>query len=127
MRREPVDFFTIRAGHSRIHESLLNWSRCIRGGKGDGTPPLPMFRLYRAPETWHAPEARMPVDMLAGVKMEREVANLPPKQAAAVRWHYVYAEFGIHPRQACRLIAVSLDRLCELVHEARTMLTNRGA
>jgi hypothetical protein len=126
MKRDAIDFHEVRPAHLAIHERLLNWSRYVSGGGGGGSSAIPMFRLYRCPDTWHNPMPSIPVDTLDGARMEKAVGFLPEKHMAAVRWSYVYSGWGVSVHKVCRLLAVRQDTLNELVHDGRSMLKNRA-
>jgi len=126
MKRDQVDFHEVRFIHEPVHERLLNWARYVRGG-GGGASSSPMFRLYRAPDTWHQATPHIPIDSLDGSKMERSVRHLPERHMVAIRWSYVYSHWGVSVWKVCRAIGVRPDALNELVHDARSMLKNRGA
>jgi hypothetical protein len=59
MKRDAVDFFSIRAGHEQIHERLQNWARWGRGGRGGGAM-LPMFQNYRPEGYYELPGGERP-------------------------------------------------------------------
>lgn len=122
MRREPVDFFTVRAGHEAIHERLTNWARWSRGGRG-GSSTLPMFRFYR-PDGYHELTGGIPVDSLDATRIQKLMVVLPEKPRHAVQWSYCFP--FIHVQKVCRVLAVSRDALGELVHDGRSMLRNRS-
>jgi len=126
VKRDAIDFHSVRFEHEAIHLRLLNWARYVGSGRG-GTACSPMFRLYRCPDTWVDAMPHVPVDTLDGSKIERAVAKLPEKHMGAVRWSYVYSNWGVGPFKACRVLAVRQDTLNELVHDGRSMLKNRSA
>lgn len=122
MRRDPVDFFVVRAGHEAIHERLTNWARWSRGGRGS-TSTLPMFRFYR-PDGYHELTAAIPVDSLDATRVQKLMVVLPEKHRWAMQWSYAHP--WIHVQKVCRVLAVSRDALAELVHDGRSMLRNRS-
>jgi len=122
MKRDPVDFFTIRSGHEAIHERLRNWALWARGGRG-GSSTLPMFRFYR-PDGYHELAVGIPIDSLDATSLQKLMVVLPEKNRWAVQWAYAYP--FVHVQKVCRVLAVSRDALCELVHDGRTMLRNRS-
>lgn len=124
MKRDAIDFHAVRFAHEPIHERLLNWARYVRGG-GGGSSCMPMFRLYRAPDTWHEATPHIPIDSLDGSRIEKAVRALPEKHMAAIRWSYVYSARGMSIWRVCRAIGVRPGTLSELVHDARSMLKNR--
>ena len=123
MKRDLLDFHRIQPGHIAIHALLCNWAAVVRV-HATSDKPAPMFRSYRSTEVWQAPEAREPLDMLLGWKMEKAVSQLPPKHREAVRWVYVWPWKA--PGMIARRIAVHQSTLHDLVHEARSMLKNRS-
>ena len=122
MDRFP-DFHAIRYEHLAVHDSLLNWARCVRVSAASGKP-APMFRHYRASEVWIADEVRIPTDTEAGWKMERAVFSLPERHRGAIRWHYVFPHRP--PAKVAHKLAVTQTVLHQLVHDGRSMLKNRG-
>lgn len=125
VNRDAIDFHKVLFEHERIHERLVNWSRYVSSGRGRMSC-MPMFRLYRAPNTWHNDEPHIPIDSLDGSKMESAVARLPEKHCGAIRWQYVYSTWGVGIHKACRLLVVRPDTLHKLVVDGRAMLKNRA-
>jgi len=123
--RQYVDFAYVRPEHKVIDARLANWSRWAKG-RGSGPSVSILGRLYRAPrQDWRTvPQAIMPVDAIDAAKVERAVTQLPAKHRLALCWCYIA---GSDPRGAARTLAVTMDGLAELVHDARQMLVNRGA
>ena len=82
-----------------------------------------MFRMYQSKaRQWEEPTLKNPVDTLDAVIIEANVAALPEKHRAAIRWSYV---FRSNPTGMARSLAVSKQGLADLVDSARTMLKNR--
>ncbi len=125
-RREAVDFHTVRDIHLAVHERLTNWSRYVRDGRGHSAV-APMFRQFQSNYIWGNHDTAVPVDTLDGSRMEKAVGQLPEKHCTAIRWHYVYSARGLSVFRVCRMLAVRQDTLATLVHDARSMLKNRGA
>jgi len=121
VKRENCDLFVVLPHHMTIHDRLGNWARYVRDSRPGGAV-APMFRSYRSSEVW-AQEVRTPVDALDGHKMEKAVAQLPEKHRDAIRWHYVYV--WIQPGKVQRHLAVTRSGLVDLIHDGRSMLTNR--
>jgi DNA-directed RNA polymerase specialized sigma24 family protein len=117
-----VDYSQIKPEHEEIHLRLQNWARWARGGSSALSHP--MWRFFREKESSEsAPLDHIPVNSLDAHMLEKLVVGLPEKQRHAVRWWYVYAN---NPKQAAKLLGVTMDALSELVHDARTMLKNRS-
>ena len=123
MRRDLIDFHYVRPQHIAIHDALGNWVRVVQV-HAYSAKPSPMFSQYRSTEVWQARETQAPPKMKEGWDMEKAVSALPRQQRDAVRWHYVFSRRP--PGMAARQIGVHQSRLHELVHEARSMLTNRA-
>lgn len=122
MRRDAIDFFAIRAGHEAVHERLVNWALWARGGRG-GSGVLPMFQHYR-PDGYHELAVAIPIDTLDATALQKLMVLLPEKNRWAIQWSYVKP--WIHAQKVCRVLAVSRDGLCELVHDGRSILKNRA-
>lgn len=121
MKRESIDFHQVAERHLAIHARLLNWARWCNGKPGSSVSP--MFRAYRSTDVWAAPSIGEPVDKLDAAKIAKAVIALPDKHRSATQWHYVKP---VAPGRAARELAVTLADLAKLVHDARTMLVNRG-
>lgn len=116
-----IDYNFVAPEHSAIHERLHNWARWCQANQS-GWATHPMWRHLVEKERRENPVASIPVDTLDGHRIEKEVFFLPEKHRHAVRWSYVFAN---NPAAVCKQIAVSKERLAELVREGRTMLNNR--
>jgi DNA-directed RNA polymerase specialized sigma24 family protein len=124
VKRDDIDLHAVRHEHLAIHERAMNWARYVRDGNRSGHGTAPMFRHYRSSEVWGTDTLRTPIDTLDGHRMEKAVAQLPEKHRDAIRWSYVYV--WIQPAKACRGLGVTRSGLADLVHDARSMLKNRG-
>ena len=124
-REDAIDFHEVRQIHNAIHDRLENWARYVCAGNG-GKSCAPMFRHYRSSEVWQEPTIRTPIDSLDGSKIERMVGQLPEQHMMAVRWWYVYSNWGVSMHKACRVMGIGRARLNDLVHDGRTMLKNRS-
>lgn len=120
--RDYIDFHAVKPEHSEMHERLNNWARWVRNSQSSWTAH-PMWRHLKEKEALERRAIRsIPVDSLDGHLMERAVAALPEKHKKAIRWSYV---FRGNPMGAARSLAVTKDRLAELVNDGRSMLVNR--
>jgi DNA-directed RNA polymerase specialized sigma24 family protein len=119
--RNYVDYTQVLPEHDAIHERLRNWARWCKAGNA-GWAMHPMWRHLEEKERRENPVVAIPVDTLDGHLMEKAVFQLPEKHRHAIRWSYV---FNHNPLGACKQIAVSKERLAELVRESRSMLNNR--
>lgn len=122
MKRDAVDFFSVRAGHEAIHDRLTNWALWSRGGRG-GSSTLPMFRFYR-PDGYHELTASIPVDSLDATRLQKLMVVLPEKHRWAIQWGYVFSFIPVWKVQ--RELGVTRTGLYDLIHDARSMLKNRG-
>ncbi len=123
MTREPVDFFIIRISHDVIHGRLINWSRWANP-RGARTSTLPMFHGYKP---YLYPEVKgggIPIDTLDAVAVQKLMAHIPEKHRWVIQWTYQYPFISVP--KVCRRLAVSREGLAELLHDARSMLNNRG-
>lgn len=120
MKRDAVDLYHVREAHQGIHDRLINWARWVRprGGVGD---VLPMFVGYR-PNGYHEVQARVPVDSLDGLRIERLVVRLPDKHRTVLQWFYVRPYIPV--RKVRQALGLTFDDLHELIHDARSMLKN---
>ena len=119
--RAYVDYSRVAPEHAAIHEVLCNWARWCR----DDRPRWamhPMWRHLVEKEQRENPEVFVPVNAMAGHAMEKTVFLLPDKHRFAIRWWYV---FRGNPAAASRQVAVSKERLAQLVNEGRSMLVTR--
>ncbi len=131
MKREEIDLHSVRPEHIRIHDDLLNWERVVRVHVSSGGDCGPMFKHYRTSSysvdehrIWHADEPkRPPPRMQEGWAMEKRMRNLPAKEKAAIKWHYI--EPFKAPAKVAHKLAVTVTVLGQLVHNGRTMLKNR--
>lgn len=127
-RRPMVDFAAVPVSQWRMHDRLENWARWCRGASGESArlgESTPMFRLFRSGEARRAygEEISVPVDKGDALLIAKGVAALPEKHRRALQWHYLD---GRNPTRAAKSLAVTHERLAELVRDARTMLMNRG-
>lgn len=120
MKRD-LDFHHVRAEHAEIHERLLNWAKWCRGHSTRGQV-LAMFRAYR--HGYEEPAPSGSVDTLDGHKMEKLVIALPEKHRTVLQWAYVKPYIPVH--KVRKALGLTTDGLYDLMHDARTMLRNRG-
>ena len=119
-----VNYSEVLPEHEAIHERLDNWKRWLRAS-GTSWTAHPMWRHLKEKEVIEARqrgEFPIPVNSLDAHLVEKAVAALPEKHRFAIRWWYV---FSGNPLKAAREIAVTKERLAEVVKEGRTMLKNR--
>lgn len=121
MPRQAVDFGYVEEKHRGIHMRLEEWAIWVKPRRHSAIHP--MFRQYRSPETWIAPEAKRSVDPLVAQATEKAVTSLPETHRAAVQWCYV---FRTHPRRMCQALGVRPEELGKLIRDGRQMLINRG-
>jgi len=114
------DVFFVPQAQQEIDRRLENWSLWVRPGYSTGI--CPMFRMARSnARQWHVPEIGPTVDTKDAVTVERAIAKLPTKNAAVLRWYYV---FRSGERKARQVFGETKDGLCKLVIDSRTMLKN---
>ena len=122
-REEAIDYFAVRDDHLAIHERLNAWARWVRV-RPHGWQVQPMFRQYRSKAfQWHTPEVKVAVNIPEAMEMEKAVSLLPTKNREAIRWCYVAAD---SPGRMARELGVSKAALMDLIHQARTLLIDRG-
>ena len=122
-REDAIDFHEVRDEHLGIHARLNDWSRWVRV-RPHGWQVQPMFRQYRSKSwQWHERILITPVNTLEAVEMEKAVSQLPEKHREAIRFAYVWC---CGPVPVAKRLGVSKAGLMDLIHAARTMLTNRG-
>lgn len=120
-----VNYNEVLPEHEEIHARLENWRRWLRAGGASWTAH-PMWRHLKEKEDKEARqrgEIPIPVNTLDGHLIEKLVYALPEKHRFAIRWWYV---FSGNPLKAAREIAVTKERLAEVVKEGRAMLKNRA-
>jgi DNA-directed RNA polymerase specialized sigma24 family protein len=124
-----VDFASVPPSQWKMHDRLTNWARWSRGASGERARITlsPMFGLYRSSEARtvreYGSETSVPIDHADATRIHVGVTALPDKHRRAIQWSYLD---GRHPGGAARELAVTLERLCELVQHGRLMLINRG-
>lgn len=122
-RRPRVEFASVPPSQWSIHDRLLNWSKWARGSeKQSGVAGSPMFNLYRSSEAKRAygEETTVPVDQEDAMRLAKAVGHLPPQKRKATHWYYL--EGGRHPAGMAREMGVEVQRLSDLVRDARTVL-----
>jgi len=123
MKRDLPDFFYVSNEHLAVHARLEAWANWVRV-RPHGWQVTPMFKQYRSKAwQWERPEPKPTLNIPEAVEMEKAVSLLPEKHRTAIRWNYV---FGGSPVGIARDLAVTKERLLELVNEGRSMLRNRG-
>lgn len=121
MKRDPVDFHTVRAEHIHTHNRLLNWARWCRSG-GRGCSVQPMFKQYRA--GYEVPTAMSnPIDSLDGHLLEKHVVALPEKNRTALQWSYVHPYIPV--LRVRRVLGLTYAGLSETIDTGLTILKNR--
>ena len=123
MMRDFRTLYAVRPEHATVHESLLTWARLVRVNAAS-SEPTPMFKHYRSSEVWEADYLPIPIDRLAGWKMEKSVRNLPEKHRDAIRWFYVFRHR--HPGAVARKLGLTVISFEDHVHNGRAILKNRG-
>lgn len=126
-KKSYVDFASVPPSQWKIHDRLGNWARSVHGASGERQriKTSPMFGLYRSTEAKRAygSETSIPIDHSDAVRIQAGIIALPDKHRRALNW--LYPDGGKNPTQAARVLAVTLERLAELVSDARQMLINR--
>jgi hypothetical protein len=127
-RREPrqyVDFSAVPPSQWKMHDRLENWGRASRGGDKQSGSAAPMFQLFRPSEARREYNAAIsvPVDRSDAILIAKGVVALPDKHRRALQWYYIHPG---NPAGAARNLAVTIERLAELVIAGRSMLVNRG-
>jgi hypothetical protein len=113
----------IDPSHEDIHKRLVNWARWVRPNKHRGQVH-PMFRGALTSRQWDTdPQVPISCDTLDAMRMEKTVVRLPRPHMLVLKWWYV---FPVDARRMCRTLAVSMDGLCLLLKDARTMARNNG-
>lgn len=124
MRREPIDIFLIERRHHAVHARLLNWAEWARvRGYPKTSPMFAALGVRTNSRQWHTPDIRDTIDPLDAMKVEKVVAQLPDRHAAAVRWWYVYQKPPV--RSMARALATNEHGLARYCTDARTMVDNR--
>ena len=124
MRREPIDIFLVEKRHHAIHARLLNWAEWARvRGYPKTSPMFAALGVLTNSRQWHTPEIRDSVDPLDAQAVEKVVAQLPDRHAAAIRWWYVYQKPPV--RMMARALATNEHGLARYCTDARTMIDNR--
>lgn len=126
--RPYVDFSSVPPSQWSIHDRLENWARWSRGASGERARMVssPMFGLYRSSEARnreYGSETSVPIDHKDATRIHVGVTALPDKHRRALQWSYLV---GKNPSAAARDLAVTHERLAQLVREGRLMLINRG-
>jgi hypothetical protein len=81
-----------------------------------------MFQNYR-PDGYHElAGGGTPIDTLDAVALQKLFVHIPEKHRWALQWSYRYSFISVN--KACRAFGMSRPDLCELVHDARSMLKN---
>ena len=120
MRNPPdIDYFRVPEGQAEIHIRLENWGNWVK--PGFGTAICPMFRLARSnSRQWHTPELRATINLGDAILIEKHVAKLSPRNAAALRWCYV---FRTGERHARKVLDTDRPGLFKLICDGRQKLT----
>ena len=118
-----IDFASVHPRHDVLHIRLEQWGRWVtQVPRAWNTHP--MFRQYRSHAwQWERPELVVRGNPLDHAEMERAVSHLPEPHRSAIRW--VYAFPWVPVGAVRRNLAVTRERLAELIHAGRDMLQNR--
>lgn len=122
-RRPLVCFATIPPSQWSMHDRLQNWAKWARGSqKQSGVAGSPMFNLFRSSEAKRAygEETTVPIDQEDAIRIAKAVGRLPPQKRKATHWYYLQG--GKHPAGMAREMGVEVQRLADLVRDARTVL-----
>ena len=113
------DFFYVDPKHDAVDKRLQNWADWVRVRAPSWVAPI--WRLGKpAGRQWHVPEYRATCDLLDAAEMEKAVYKLPKLHRDAIRWCYVY-RYG--EQRFRREQGLTADRLMEVIHQGRTMLS----
>ena len=122
MKRDYIDFHFVEPHQIAIHDRLINWARYVKP-HGLTVQMAPIWCLGKSnTRQWHAPEPRIEVDILDGMKLEKAVCALPHVHKGAIRWAYV---FPTKPTKACAKLGLSEQGLLKAIRDGRQMLLNR--
>jgi hypothetical protein len=127
-RREPrkfVDFSAVPPSQWKMHDRLTNWARASRGGDKQSGEAAPMFALFRSDQVRsreYGAATVVPVDRSDAILIAKGVVALPDKHRRSLQWYYIHPG---NPAGAARDLAVTIERLAELVIASRSMLINR--
>lgn len=118
-----IDFSRIEARHDALHYRLEQWGRWVtQVPKVWNTQP--MFRQYRSHAwQWERPQIVIHGNPLDHAETERAVAGLPEPHRTALRWAYAFPWVPVGAVR--RELAVTRERLGQLLHDGRDMVQNR--
>lgn len=73
-----------------IEQAMENWRRWATGSTTRRHRCQSLESRYRSSDVFEQPVARIEIDILAALKMERIVCSLPHKYRAAVRGYHIH-------------------------------------
>ena len=124
MKREAIDIFIVEKRHHAVHDRLLNWAEWARvRGYPKTSPMFSALGVRTNSRQWDVPEIRDSIDPIDAQAVEKVVAQLPDRHAAAVRWWYVYQKPTV--RAMARALATNEHGLARYCNDGRTMVDNR--
>jgi len=120
MKTRSIDYHAVEEHHIPVHERLINWAMWAKPGKGVAVSA--MFKGWKSNAwQWHPAEYRPTVNELDAQAVEKGICKLPKRHMEAIKWAYLVR---CNPGKHTRHIAASDAGLCEILRNARQMLTN---
>jgi hypothetical protein len=79
-----------------LEQRIINWSMWAKSGKNPPTSCRSLESRYKSPQCWHAEQARMPIDILDAVEVEKAIIKLPRQQLNIIVYAYIRSGYDFH-------------------------------
>ena len=122
--RQVVDFAIVPPSQWKIHDRLLNWARsCSDGPRQEVAAGFAMCKSDEWTEREYGMETSVPVDQADASTVNKGVTFLPEKHRLSLVWYY--QKRGRAPGRNAADLGFTVERLADVVKDARQMLINR--
>jgi hypothetical protein len=82
--------------HKDLEQRIINWSKWAKSSLKIPVSCKSLENRYRSPQHWHAEEARMPIDILDAVEIEKAIIKLPRPQLNIIVYAYIRPGYDFH-------------------------------
>jgi len=103
--------------------AMSNWARWAQSTQPSGDRCRSLESGYRSPQTWHAEEPHIEVDVLDAERIEYAVVSLPPNIRHLIVYAYLTPNIDIH--SICRRVGIRVWHFQDKLDGAKKALARK--
>jgi hypothetical protein len=82
--------------HKDLEQRIINWSIWAKSSLKAPVSCRSLESRYKSPQHWHAEQARMPIDILDAVEIEKAIIKLPRPQLNIIVYAYIRSGYDFN-------------------------------